>query len=289
MPQPIITLLTDFGLSDSYVGVMKGVMLRINPDLKFVDITHKIPQGDIKRTAFRLFTAYKYFPKQTIHLVVVDPGVGSPRPSPRSGTKRHPIIVETPNYYFVGPDNGIFSWIYSKKKFKVYKININQLTAVNGQQTVSNTFHGRDIFAPTSALLSSGIKPATLGKQLSKWVAFKLPIPAMVGNSVSQRSSLQGEIIDIDRFGNLITNISKSDFPFHKKEGRFESSLKPLEYFKIKIGNYVIHELKTSYEGTSPIAIFGSSGFLEMSLPNGNCADFLHAKPETKITIKISK
>ena len=270
MAQPIITLLTDFGLSDSYVGVMKGVMLQINPDLKFVDITHKIPQGDIKRTAFRLFTAYKYFPKQTIHLVVVDPGVG---------TKRHPIIVETPDYYFVGPDNGIFSWIYSKENFKVYKINTNQPTAVNGQQTISNTFHGRDIFAPTSARLSSGIKPEALGKQLAKWVAFKLPTstPQL---TTRNPQLIQGEVIDIDRFGNLITNIRKSDC-------RGGSRTTPTK-FEIKIGNYVIHELKTSYEETSPIAIFGSSGFLEISLPNGNCADFLHAKIGTKITIKIS-
>ena len=274
MPQPIITLLTDFGLSDSYVGVMKGVMLQINPDLKFVDITHKIPQGDIKRTAFRLFTVYQHFPKETIHLVVVDPGVG---------TKRNPIIVKTPDYYFVGPDNGIFSWIYTKEKSKVYKIDINQLIANNKPWSISNTFHGRDIFAPTAAHLSLGTKPATLGKQLSEWIVFNPPTPATTGNS------LQGEVIDIDRFGNLITNISKSDFPFHKKEGRFKQEIEPLEYFEIKIGNYVIRELKTSYEGISPIAIFGSSGLLEISLPNGNCADFLHAKPETKITIRISK
>ncbi len=280
MPQPIITLLTDFGLSDSYVGVMKGVMLQINPNLKFVDITHEIPQGDIKRTAFRLFTAYKYFPKQTIHLVVVDPGVG---------TKRHPIIVETPDYYFVGPDNGIFSWIYSEENFKVYKINVNQLMAVNGQQTISNTFHGRDIFAPTSARLSLGTGPEAMGKQLSKWVAFKLPTPV---RKIGTRHGmfLQGKVIDIDRFGNLITNISRTQCRntiYRVPCGSEVTS--PLHKFEIKIGNYVIRKLKTSYEGTSPIAIFGSSGFLEISLSNGNCANFLHAKPETKITIRISK
>jgi len=306
--QPIITLLTDFGLSDSYVGAMKGVMLLANPKLKFVDITHEIPQGKIKLAAFRLFTAYQYFPKQTIHLVVVDPGVG---------TKRNPIIVETPDYYFVGPDNGVFSWIYAQEKFKVYKIDINRQTAVGRRWTISNTFHGRDIFAPTAASLSLGIKPATLGSPLSKWSAFKLPTPVFVGNrhvpaesrrerDKPQSSSrgtcspmrvgthhdvfLQGEVIDIDRFGNLITNISKSLFHkeknrVHKKEGKFEPSLEPLGHFEIKIGNHIIRELKTSYEGTSPIAIFGSSGFLEISLPNGNCADFLHSKPETKITI----
>ncbi len=264
MAQSIITLLTDFGLLDSYVSIMKGVMLQINSDIKFVDITHEIPQGKIKLAAFRLFTAYKYFPKQTIHLVVVDPSVGS---------EINPIIVETPDYYFVGPDNGIFSWIYANKKFKVYKIDINKLNTDSKQQTISNTFHGRDIFAPIAAQLSLGIKPSALGKQLIKWVSFEIP------TSTSQLTSynsqvIRGEVIDIDKFGNLITNISKSDFPSYE--------------FKIKIGNHTIQKLKTSYEGTSPIAIFGSSGFLEISLPNGNCANFLSAKQETKITITSS-
>lgn len=255
MGQKIITLLTDFGLADPYVGVMKGVMLGINPNLTFVDITHSIPSGDVKRGAFRLFTAYKYFPNSTIHLTVIDPGVG---------TKRKPIIVETNNYYFVGPDNGVFSWIYAKEKFKVHKIDINR------DWRVSNTFHGRDIFAPIAAKLSLGVKIEELGPCINTWVEFKIPTPVMVGRSI------HGEVIDIDQFGNLITTISTTDF-----HNLIHSGTK----FEIKIKGYIIHELKTCYEGETPIAIFGSSDLLEISLPNGNCSSFLDAKIGTKVVI----
>lgn len=332
MHQPIISLLTDFGLSDPYVGVMKGVMLGINPRLKFIDITHSIPQGDIKRAAFRLFTAYRYFPKNTIHLVVVDPGVG---------TKRKSIIVKTyppqadgglrgdesshKKYYFVGPDNGVFSWIYTQEEFKIYRINsrspdLSRRRSERGIKirnqevapAISHTFHGRDIFAPTAAHLSLGRKPSELGKLINHWVAFKPPTPIIVGTS-PKVGSLQGEIIDIDQFGNIITNISKFDFQSlffqptllpapkigmeeekahnfltsqgsrgFRGEGNFPSSLR----FEIKIKGRVIHELKTCYEGDKLIAVFGSAGFLEISLPNANCAAFLHAKIGTKVTVQ---
>ncbi|MCK4353341.1 SAM-dependent chlorinase/fluorinase [candidate division WOR-3 bacterium] len=263
----VITLLTDFGLDDSYVGVMKGVIATINPSAVCIDITHSIPQGDIKKAAFCLFTAYKYFPKGTIHLVVVDPGVG---------TKRNPIIVETSDYYFVGPDNGIFSFIYEKERFKVYKIvgtisNPALIHKCGAGRAISNTFHGRDIFAPVAAKLSLGIKPSKIGKPLNNWVSFKPPKPEMVGKE------LVGEVLDIDKFGNLITNIPKS---------LFESRI--FLPFEIKIRNCIINEIKTSYQSSlgGPIAIFGSSGFLEISLPNSNCAKALNAKRGTKIFIK---
>ncbi|MDI6839692.1 MAG: SAM-dependent chlorinase/fluorinase [bacterium] len=261
----IVTILTDFGLSDSYVGVMKGVMLKINPELKFVDITHSIPQGNIKKAAFQLFTAYKYFPKSTIHLVVVDPGVG---------TKRNPIIVETNDYHFVGPDNGVFSWIYENEDFKVYKI-------MEISSLISNTFHGRDVFAPIAAKLSLRIKPSELGNLLNQWVKFKPPKPIIKSNTI------RGEVLDIDGFGNIITNVPKSVFEAIAKTN-----------FKIKIKNCVIKEIKTSYMqnhrfctpklGKSPIAIFGSAGFLEISLPSGNCAKLLNSKAGTKISIKYN-
>lgn len=239
-----ITILTDFGIEDNYVGIIKGVMLKINPELQLVDITHSIQPGDIKTAAFRLFTAYRHFPKSTIFLVVVDPGVGS---------SRFPIIVKTKDYYFLGPDNGVFSWIYENEKCKVYKIS-------SVPKNASNTFHGRDIFAPIAAKLSKGIKIEKLGAPLNKWVRFNIPV------AKSEKNKIYGEVVDVDRFGNLITNFK----------------LKTIR--KLEINKHIITELKTSYKGTKPIAIFGSSGFLEISLPNGNCAKQLNAKIGTKIT-----
>ena len=131
----IIALLTDFGLKDPYVAEMKAKMLTINPNLNFVDITHEVNFADIRQAGFKLFKSYRYFPDGTIFLVVVDPGVG---------TSRKPIIVSTKKYYFVGPDNGVFSYIYENEEHTVYEIKVND-------KNVSYTFHGRDIFAPTSA------------------------------------------------------------------------------------------------------------------------------------------
>ncbi|MDD2889163.1 MAG: SAM-dependent chlorinase/fluorinase [bacterium] len=245
-----IAILTDFGLEDTYTAIMKGVMLKINPELRFVDITHSIPQGDIKKAAFRLFTAYKYFPANTIFLVVVDPGVG---------TKRLPIIIKTNDYYFVGPDNGIFSWIYTYERCKVYSIKPIP-------KNISNTFHGKDIFAPVAAKLSKGIKITQLGEELKQWTFFKIPAPQ------KSKDTIEGEIIDIDGFGNLITNIE---------------SAKLSKKVKITIKGLTIIGIEKSYTGVYPIAIKGSAGFLEISLPNGNCAKKLKARIGTKICIHL--
>lgn len=255
----VVAILTDFGNEDNFVGVMKGVMLKINPRVQFVDITNLIPPGDIKKAGFRLFTAYRtcltavrYFPKSTIFLVVIDPGVGS---------SRLPIIVKTKDYYFVGPDNGVFSWIYENEQCEVYKI-----TSI--PKNASNTFHGRDIFAPIAAKLSTGIKIEKLGSPLNKWVKFNIPAARL------EKNKIYGEVIDIDKFGNLITDITSKELSGRKK-------------VEIKINKHIITELKTSYKGTRPIAIFGSSGFLELSLPNGNCAKKLGAKIGTRVTANI--
>lgn len=269
----IITILTDFGMADSWVSVMKGVMCGLNPEAKFIDIAHSIPQGDIKKAAFQLFTAYKYFPKKTIHLVVVDPGVGG---------DRKPIIVETNDYYFVGPDNGVFSWIYGQDKFKVYKINVSHLPRFHterGLPLISDTFHGRDIFAPVAAKLSLGIKPKELGDSLHQWVSFKLPEPVIIGDK-PKVEGLTGEVIDVDRFGNLITNISRAGF----------ESLVAQKSFEIRLKDRIINKISTSYQSTThePIAIFGSSNFLEISLPAGNCAHLLNLSRGSKLYIKLS-
>lgn len=248
-----IAIITDFGTEDNYTGIMKGVMLKINPKLQFVDITHSSPPGNIKVAAFRLFTAYKHFPKSTIFLAVVDPGVGS---------SRLPIIVKTKDYCFVGPDNGVFSWIYENEKCKVYKTPI--------PKNVSNTFHGRDIFAPAAAKLSKGVKIEKLGAPINKWVKFNIPVAKI------EKGKIYGEVIDIDRFGNLITNLTSKE-------------LKGTRKTEIKINKHTIIGLEECYKGTRPIAIFGSSGFLEISLPNGNCAKKLGIKVGEKVTTTIQK
>lgn len=246
-----IAILTDFGNEDNFVGAMKGVILKINPESQFVDITHSITPGDIKTSSFRLFTAYKYFPESTVFLVVVDPGVGS---------SRLPIIVKTKDYYFVAPDNGVFSWIYENEKCKVYKIK-------SIPKNASTTFHGRDIFAPVAGKLSTGIKIEKLGTPLKKWVKFNLPVARV------KKNIIYGEVIDIDKFGNLITNITLSELSGKRS-------------FEIKINKHTIIGLKECYKGSKPIAIWGSAGFLEISLPNGNCAKKLGAKIGTKVYMK---
>lgn len=279
----IITVLTDFGMVDSYVGVLKGVMLGINPDIIFVDLTHSIPHGDIKRAAFCLFTAYRYFPKETIHLVVVDPGVG---------TTRKPLIVKTKDYCFVGPDNGVFSWIYAHEDFKVYEIkNVSPLACLPTGK-ISTTFHGRDIFAPTAARLSLGLRVTQLGKPLKRGISFNPPMPEVADTTI------KGEVIDIDNFGNLITNISQELFKSKILPGvalcqrRMRLRSKPWAEnprFTIKIKNHPIHEIQTAYRGKSLIAIFGSSGLLEISLPGHSGAQFLNAKRGTKVDVYITQ
>ncbi len=178
-----ITFISDFGQKDWFVPAVKGEILKINPEVNIIDITHNVAPFDIKQAAFILKMVYKNFPDGTIHLAVVDPGVGS---------KRKPIIVFSNRYYFVGPDNGIFSYIYDKDSV-VYEINV--------QRNVSYTFHARDIFGPVAAKLSIGIDIKKLGKRIYRYTKF--PFPSIK----RQKGKIFGEIIYIDSFGNLITNI----------------------------------------------------------------------------------
>ncbi len=188
---PIVTLLTDFGLEDEYVGVMKGVILSIAPQVRLVDLTHSVPPQDVRRAALILMNAAPYFPPDTVHLAVVDPGVG---------TERRPIAVRTGRGTFVGPDNGLFSFVLAE---------METWTAVELREPayrlplVSTTFHGRDIFAPAAAHLASGVPVEALGPVVNNLAT--LPLPRLeIGES-----SLEGEILYADRFGNLVTSIGR--------------------------------------------------------------------------------
>ena len=264
MKNSMITLLTDFGTKDYYVASMKGAILSINPRVRLIDITHQISPHDILGGAFILANAYSFFPKGTIHLSVVDPGVGG---------ERKPILLVTENYFFVGPDNGLFAMITRKESVK-------QIIVLDKQKyhllRVSATFHGRDIFAPVAAHLSMGTRPDVLGHKIDSLVGLGFEGPLI------KERKLSGEILHVDTFGNLVSNIDEGSL-FRFIRGR---------PFAIRAGKKTIHGLKKGYwEGNKGelMALRGSHGFLEISLKEGNAQKALEAKRGDPIQIIISK
>ena len=247
---PVISLLTDFGSTDYFVGAVKGVILSINPHAQLVDITHQIPPHDIEAAAFTLLAAYQSFPSNTIHLAIVDPGVGS---------TRRPVIVKTAAATFVGPDNGIFSYILDQADdYEVFHITAPEYF----RAPVSNTFHGRDIFAPVTAALSTGLEPSSFGPKL----ADPIVLPGL--KPLKQKRGLEGRIIHIDAFGNCITNFTKAEF-FENPEvfvkGKRITVFK--QYFAAPKG-----------EDGELFGIWGSAGFLEIAANGKSAAMLLHAK-----------
>ncbi len=269
----IITLTTDFGLTDAYVAAMKGVILGINPEAKLIDICHTIKPQNIPQAAFVLSTVYQFFPRKTIHVVVVDPGVG---------TERRAIILRTPSADFVAPDNGVLSYVIQQFSTKPIEDNVNQIelepeleaVAITKPQfwrsSVSPTFHGRDIFAPVAALLSLGFPPIDFGEAITSVVMLPLPHPYQAPDG-----SLVGHILHIDSFGNLITNIKSDDLPQEKQA------------ITIEVGNQLIHGLSRTYaEGRGLLALIGSSGYLEIALKGGSVHALLNARVGNEVRIK---
>ncbi len=241
----IITLTTDFGLNDYYVGAMKGVILSINPDAKIIDITHAIPKYDVIKAAFTAQNICPYFPKETIHIVVVDPGVGS---------ERKPIVVHSEQGIFIGPDNGVFSFIYKSSK----EVSIREIANVEYLlEERSNTFHGRDIFAPAAAHISLGVDINELGAGIESPVLLDPPEPTI------SEDAIIGEVIYTDSFGNLITNIP-GDMINNSSE--------------IHIDKFVIDSVASSYQDVEKgelLSIIGSSGFLEISVNRGSASELI--------------
>lgn len=239
----IITLLTDFGWGDGYIGTMKGVILVINPDCLIVDLAHEIPSHDVMGAALVVGQGYPYFPAGTIHVVVVDPGVG--------GTRK-PLILETERYFFVGPDNGVFDLVLKREEgIRVYELVEERFRLPQ----VSQTFHGRDIFAPAAAHLSLGVSPGEMGPLLPREALVTLDIP----DPVQDGGLLQGEVISVDHFGNLITNIPQDAV----------GVLAPDEMVEVEINGERIGGLKSSYaegEAGEIISLWGSGGLLEIAL-----------------------
>lgn len=259
----IITLLTDFGVQDAYTGIMKGVIAGINPHASIVDLCHTIPPQDVFRGAYLLYTAYSYFPKGTIHIAVIDPGVGS---------ERNVLCVDCEGYLFLTPDNGLLSFILQEETAKNI-IHVKNTEFFLPEQ--SNTFHGRDIFAPVAAHLSRGILPAQLGENINQIRKIDIPNPVFA----KERRRINGTIISIDYFGNIITNITE------KHLADLQTTAKDLI---ITVGTMKIRGLKKTYADVKtgmPLALIGSAGFLEISLNQGNARKYFKAKEGQKVCI----
>lgn len=253
----VITFITDFGTRDGYVGAMKGVALSVNPAVACVDITHDIPSGDIRAAAWVLASTCKYFPAQTVHVVVVDPGVGS---------ARRGVVWRSEQCTIVCPDNGVLSLlILQQDKFEVYEITNRSLFQ---SANVSSTFHGRDIFAPVAAHLTSGTEPSKVGIALdpSSLITFEPPSVRAQGDTII------GQIVYVDIFGNLITNISSDLLG--------ESSYASIDAFEIPLG-----KTYSSVQVGEPVAYGGSHGVLEIGLNGGSAQQQFHAAYGHDVTL----
>ena len=260
-----IALITDFGTKDYFVGAMKGVIYSINKDANIIDISHDIAPQDIQSAGFNLNACYEDFPEKTIFVAVIDPGVGS---------HRRAILVETEKYYFISPDNGLLSLIYHKEKnFKVYELTNEDYF----KETVSNSFHGRDIFAPVAANLSKGIEATDFGVEITDQISFKIRNP-----KENSDGEMEAEIAYIDHFGNIITNISKGDF---QKE------------FTLEIGDHKVFELRKYFSETNNhsddiakgqvFMMYGSLDLLEVVVYEDSAANILNVAVGDKILIKV--
>jgi S-adenosylmethionine hydrolase len=259
----IVTFTTDFGLSDPFVGILHGVLLNIHPETTVVDICHAVASYDVLDGAWTIAQAYRFFPQRTVHVVIVDPGVG--------GTRR-PIIVETDNYIFVAPDNGVLSLIEMQEpKFTVRHITAERYFL----QPVSQTFHGRDVFSPVAGWLSKGVAPSEFGPEISDYVRLTLPVVERIGEN-----SLRGVVIKVDKFGNLITNISEPEAP-----GLFATAPPAVS---ILIAGQTITRVRNSYaEGGEDefFAIVGSSGYLEIAARQASAAEKLASGVGTPVGV----
>jgi len=262
---PIITLLSDFGLRDAYVAEMKAVILSINPDARIVDISHEVEKFDIRMGAFVLASAAPYFPEKTVHVAVVDPGVG---------TKRRSIIIQTKRSVYVGPDNGLLVLAARREEVShVYHIKNPEYM----RQKVSTTFHGRDIFAPVAAYLSTGCSPSQFGPEIKDYTVPEFAKPHR------KKDELIGEVIYVDDFGNVVTNISSKD----------------LEELEISVGDLLhVREGRKTFDvrfcsaygeapAETPLVVVGSHDFLEISINQGSVSKTLNLKVGNSVSIRF--
>ena len=262
MRRPVITLLTDFGSRGPYPGAMKGVILGICPDAQLADISHEIAPWSIAEAAFTLSQTWPYFPKGTVHLIVVDPGVGG---------ARRPIVAEAGGHRFVAPDNGVLTMVFDANAPHA----VREITASRYFRTpVSQTFHGRDIFAPVAAHLARGVPFARFGKRIDDYVrlGFARPEPAA-------DDSWTGAVLHVDRFGNVITSFASAHWPGLDSQP-----------FEMRLGNKIISRLASSYSEVEPGELFlirGSAGYLEVSLNQGDAASLLGVSDGAPVRLKL--
>lgn len=259
----VITLTTDFGVQDHYVGVMKAILLSIAPDARLIDISHEIPPQDIMAGAWVVRNSAMLFPPQSVHLVVVDPGVG---------TDRKPVAMRIKDQYFVGPDNGIFSLIADQYDHEAYELTVPRYW----QPEPSKTFHGRDIFSPVAAHLASGVPLEKMGEPLDKLATYRWAVP------ISDKDGIQGWIVHIDRFGNLISNIPEKMIRGAEEHSRL----------KIYVGNTILNRLVDTFGDVpdgEPAAYIGSSGVLEIAINKGDAREMLGVEKGAQISIVIQK
>ena len=264
MARPIITLTTDYGTSDHLVGAMKGVILSINPEVEIVDITHEVLAHDILDGAMVIGEAYKFFPPKTIHVVVVDPGVGS---------ARRPIVASSDGFHFVAPDNGVLSLVYAREP----RVHVRHITSEHYfRLPVSNTFHGRDIFAPVAAYLAKQVDTIKFGEEIEDYVRFNAPKPKML-----EPNKLRGVVLKVDRFGNLVTNITPEDAP-----ALFQDD----STCKITVGTREISGLHSNYAEGAPgelFGILGSMGFLEIAANRAAAAQIAGVGKGTEVIVMM--
>jgi hypothetical protein len=263
LADPIITLTTDFGTSDHLVGTMKGVILNINPAVRIVDINHSVVPYDLLDGALSIASAYSFFPARTVHVVVVDPGVG---------TDRRPILVSAGNQYFIAPDNGILSMIYERESCTVRHITAEHYFL----NPISPTFHGRDIFAPSAAFLSKTYQTDAFGEVVTDFVRFTMP------KAKADGPAIKGVVLRVDAFGNLMTNLTAENIPAGSLQGgpiHLSVSGKPIGQFA-----------RTFAAGNpgEPIAIIGSTGYVEIAVNRGNAARTLGVGRGAEVTLEMS-
>ncbi|HEX9544073.1 MAG TPA: SAM-dependent chlorinase/fluorinase [Pyrinomonadaceae bacterium] len=259
--KPLITLLTDFGTADYFVAAMKGVIHSVNPNARIIDITHEVPAQDIEAAAFILFAAHSSFPAGTIHVAVVDPGVGS---------SRRAILIQAKGQSFVGPDNGIFSYVCDGSKSRVFHLTNSKYF----RHPVSDTFNGRDVFAPVAASLSLGIAPEKLGVKVRDYVHLP-PLHA----EITQTGIISGRVIHIDHFGNCVTNITANELTDEMIKADFRLTIRE-------------HQVETFHrffaEETNVNRVFcvwGSAGFLEIVAKNQSAATLLQVKRGDSVVV----
>jgi hypothetical protein len=258
-------LTTDFGLNDHFIGTMKGVILGIAPEAEIVDICHAVQAFDVLDGALAIAQAYSYFPTGTVHVVVVDPGVG---------TARRPILLNTGPHYFVAPDNGVLSLIYAREE----RLQVRHITAEHYYlQPVSTTFHARDIFSPVAAYLAKGVEVAKFGEEITDFVRFNAPKPKPV-----DAHTMRGVVLRVDRFGNLVTNFTPQDVP-----ALFQADPPS---FKIVVGKREITEMRSNYAEGVPNEVFGilgSMGYLELSANRAPAAQLIGAGKGSEVNVVL--